>query len=74
MKLNIACRYCESDHEIEVDDVKYTSWKNGDGFIQDIMPELSPSDRELLISETCNECWSIMFALCEEDENGEELY
>ena len=29
--------------------------------IQDLFPYLSPDERELLISGTCNECWNEMF-------------
>jgi len=36
-------------------------------FMQDIFPELSIADRELLISGTCDTCWNEMFP--EEDDN-----
>ena len=37
-------------------------------FIQDIFPELSIGDRELLISNTCNTCWQQLFGSCEDEE------
>ena len=53
---------------------KYTSWKDGSEYIQDIMPELSADDRELLISNTCGNCWIEIFGTEEDEDYGEELY
>ena len=33
------------------------SWSNGDGLIQDIMPQLTPDEREFLISGMIPEDW-----------------
>lgn len=75
MKVNVKCISCNEEILIEVEEEKYNSWKNGDGFIEDIMPELPAEDRELLISGTCDNCWKEMFILYQEDqEDGEELY
>lgn len=38
-------------------------------FVQDIFPDLSIGDRELLISGTCDTCWQKMFGSdCDEEE------
>ena len=55
------CRHCGSQQDISVDPVKYVSWKNGEGFIQDLFPELSADVRELMISHTCGTCFDSMF-------------
>ena len=73
--MHIECRICKNNYVVDVDMEKYTSWKDGSGYIQDIMPELSADDRELLISNTCGNCWIEIFGTDDEDEDyGEELY
>lgn len=36
-------------------------WKSGFGLIQDIMPELTPEQREFLISGSTPEDWAVLF-------------
>jgi hypothetical protein len=55
------CKNCAANHVIFVKMHDYIEWKNGAGFIQDLMPYLSESDRELLISGTCGPCFDSMF-------------
>jgi hypothetical protein len=59
--LQAVCRECGAKHVIFVKITDYIEWKNGAGFIQDLMPYLSDSDRELLISRTCGHCFDRMF-------------
>jgi hypothetical protein len=62
MDLAIQCNYCKQVYLIEaINPNKYQSWHNGEAFIQDVLPELSAADRELLISRTCDNCWNKMF-------------
>lgn len=42
------------------------AWLEG-AHIQDVMPELSPGDRELLISGMHDKCWDEMFPPDEDD-------
>ena len=37
------------------------AWLSGDKYIQDALAYLSPSERELLISSTCDTCWKKMY-------------
>ena len=37
----------------------YNDWLNGE-LIQNAMPDLSPEEREMLISGVCPECWQKM--------------
>ena len=53
---------------MQVDSDSYYNWRDSEGFIQDLMPELSASDRELLISNTCGSCFDIVFNLGEINE------
>jgi hypothetical protein len=59
--MEIQCKYCKKKITVNVDESKYSSWKNGEGFIQDLMPELSAGEREILISRTCDSCFDEIF-------------
>jgi hypothetical protein len=60
MKINVCCKWCEKCYELNVSTKRFALWKKGE-LIQDVMPELSADERELLISGTCGECWDKMF-------------
>lgn len=70
--LNVTCLYCKKEFTINCNESDYNDWKNGEGFIQDILSYVSNADRELLISSTCEECFDKMFSFCEEEEEGYE--
>ena len=55
-----ACRMCREVYCVEVDAVGYDQWKAGE-LIQNALPTLSPEERELLISKTCDSCWNKLF-------------
>ena len=59
--LAVRCVQCSAKHVIFIKMTDYIEWKNGAGFIQDLMPYLSDSERELLISGTCGDCFDRMF-------------
>lgn len=59
--LAVRCGECSAEHIIFLKMHDFIEWKNGAGFIQDLMPYLSDSDRELLISRTCGHCFDRMF-------------
>jgi hypothetical protein len=58
--ITTTCRFCEETHKLHVNAIDFESWKQGE-LIQNAMPYMDISDRELLISETCGECWEDMF-------------
>lgn len=62
------CAVCDSRHELSIVPSDVDRWKQGE-LIQDAMPYLSASERELLISGTCDDCWTEMFG---GDEDFEE--
>lgn len=65
----IQCKFCQSTFVVSVDIDAYERWNNGEGYIQDLMPDMSPSERELLISQTCDECFdSIFLGISDEDQ------
>jgi hypothetical protein len=60
MKIDVCCKWCEKSHELELPKSGLNRWKKGE-LIQDVLPELSADERELLISGTCGKCWDAMF-------------
>lgn len=62
VELRIRCRICDKLHRIKVNKSRYLDYLNGEGLIQDLLPELTPAERELIISQTCNDCWQDIFA------------
>lgn len=65
------CPRCQRDWEVTVDEANYQSFKEGDMLAQRAFPELSPAERELLITGFCDDCWQDMFP--PEDEFDENL-
>lgn len=61
IELHITCRICGKVYIVTVEKEDYEKYKSGEGYIQDIFPYLSAADRELLISQTCDECWHEIF-------------
>lgn len=61
VNIKVTCHICGKSYLITVERSDYELYASGKGHIQDIFPYLSPSDRELLISQTCRECWDEMF-------------
>jgi hypothetical protein len=50
------CVFCSTEHQIELDRTRYNRWVAG-GHIQVVFPTMTPSQREVLISGTCPDCW-----------------
>lgn len=50
----------------------YLKWIDREGLIQDLLPNLSPSDREALISGICDKCWKEMFGQPDDEDDEEE--
>lgn len=62
------CFHCGKDSEITITTAQYEAWVVNDGYIQDIFPEMTNEDREVLISGTHPKCWEEMFPIIEDDE------
>ena len=56
----VGCRMCSEIHTIPVTQEQIDRWQGGE-LIQNVMPELSADQRELLMSQTCGDCWEKMF-------------
>jgi hypothetical protein len=55
----VKCINCKKSYPIELDVNQYVKWQEG-MLIQDVFPQMSADDRELLISRTCGSCWEIV--------------
>ena len=62
MRTNVAmtCTFCRQFHLVEVDLEQLEAWRNGE-LIQNAMPDLTPTEREQLISGLCPKCQAKMF-------------
>lgn len=54
------CRVCGKHKTLEVSEKGYYLWHQG-ALIQDVLPEISLDDRELLISSICSDCYNRIF-------------
>ena len=66
---NIVERRCPMCGEIQMvvmtkDQYKrYLDWEDRKGCIQDLLPDLTADEREILMTGTCPDCWNKMFGL-----------
>ena len=72
MEVMATCRFCGTTHTMTVCIDDYFDWQNGE-LIQRAMPYLTPGERELLKSQTCQDCWDKMMAGLP-DEEEEEVF
>lgn len=60
INIEIICPFCGAEHSVEVDLAQFEAWKNGE-LIQNVMPDLTPTEREQLISRICPKCQAEVF-------------
>jgi hypothetical protein len=65
------CMHCGGETAIELDFNKYKRWRGGE-YIQNVWPELTPDEREMIVSGTHPECWDALFPEEDEDEDEDE--
>ena len=71
MKIQRECPHCHKLQIINVDDNQYNDWLAGKN-IQRAFPDLSPNQREILMSGICPECWEEIFPDEDEEDIQEE--
>lgn len=59
-KTNVICVHCGQVQIIMLSADGLAAYAQG-ALMQDAFPELSPSEREMLISGTCDDCWERFF-------------
>lgn len=52
---------CRRTQAIELDRVRYERWYKQKELIQNVWPEKTPDERELLITGTHDTCWEQLF-------------
>jgi len=60
LELELECKYCDYEEVITVAEADYITWHNGMP-IQDAFPYLTDGQRELMLSNTCDDCWNRFF-------------
>ena len=58
--VEIYCPICGKAHYVEVNENAYWNWRDG-MLIQNAMPDLTPTEREQLISRLCPDCQKMVF-------------
>ena len=64
-----ACYECGTVQTITAPVANFLAWENGE-FIQDALPMLTAGEREMPLSQTCDDCWTEMYGE-NEDESQE---
>ena len=59
-KVQVDCNLCSKGFILHVHEKDLADWREGK-LIQDAMPYLSASERELLISNICEDCFTKLF-------------
>lgn len=58
--VKLTCRKCKGSETIAFSEDQEQRWRNG-ALIQNVAPELTADQREVLISGTCGVCFEKMF-------------
>lgn len=58
---SVRCRCCNGVSKLKLPASGFFKWQVEGALIQNAMPQLSPDERELLISGTCGTCFDKMF-------------
>lgn len=65
------CIYCGIESWFRITEKQYEAWITNDGYIQDVFPNMTNQEREVMISGTHPECWDAMFAFDDEEDEYE---
>jgi len=57
----IKCTICRQWKTVKIKESEFKAWNIRGVAIQKAMPNLNEDDRELLISQTCKQCYDEMF-------------
>ena len=61
MKIIKVCPFCGKENVVEMTYEQYEQYVSGKGYVQNIFPNLSAEEREILISGICPKCWDETF-------------
>jgi len=68
MLLDVRCWHCRRMFTLWVNPENLLDWTAGAGPIEQMMPYLTTGERELLISNTCSECFDSLFPPLDNDD------
>ena len=68
--ITITCPFCGKEHEVEVSESAFYEWQSG-ALIQNVMPTLTATEREQLISRMCPACQANLFGEDPEEDEDE---
>lgn len=68
--ITIVCPFCGKEHSVEVSERAFYEWQSG-ALIQSVMPTLSATEREQLISRICPACQDSLFGEDPEEDEDE---
>lgn len=60
VNVTVKCENCPVMMNFNTTKEKWARWKGGE-LIQRVFPDLTPEQREMIISGTCPICWNKMF-------------
>lgn len=68
LPVDIECHICRQWYNILVNRCDLLDWTSGSLSIQDALDYLAPSERELLLSQICADCFDNLFSALDSDE------
>ena len=66
------CPFCGKEHSVRVSESAFYEWEKG-AVIQRVMPTLSATEREQLVSRICPDCQKGIFGDDSEDDEGDDI-
>lgn len=66
--ITLSCRVCGKPQSIQAELQDLKDYTEGRKHAQTAFPYLTAAEREMIISQTCGQCWDEMFSDDEEDE------
>ena len=60
LRIEATCDTCDKTERFQVNEARYTAWRERRMRIQDALAHLSDPEREFIKSRTCPDCWTKM--------------
>jgi hypothetical protein len=57
----VTCKHCDTEYNVPIKQEDYDEWRDTCGYLQTLTEYLTAGDRELLISQTCDDCWNKLY-------------
>ncbi len=59
--VRVECVLCHTIVEFQVNSNDLARFENGESYIQDLFPYLTPGEREMFQTRYCEKCWDKIF-------------